>query len=88
MSEGISLWQLQDLGVLIEKVLTTPDVEIKGRDGKPLTWEVANLYTINSYFVEPLTWKELCTLTCHILGRSQHAYSMPINPHGQTKMDQ
>ena len=84
-SEGISLQQLRDLGGLIKNVLTMPEVEIKDRDGKPQTWDIANLYVINSYFVEPLTWKELSMLIIHITGRLQHAYSMPINLMGRQK---
>ena len=72
-SAGISLQQLQDLGVLIKKVLATPEVEIKDRKEEPQTWDIINLYVINSYFVEPLTWKELSKLMYPIIGRLHHA---------------
>ena len=56
---GISLLQLQDLGQLIKTVLSARGVQIEDRTGKPQTWSIVNLYVINKYFVEPLTWKEL-----------------------------
>ena len=71
LREGISLQQLKELGTFIETVLATPDVEIKDRKGAPQTWEMVNLYVINSFFVVPLTWKDHCTVhvdTCSVIG--------------------
>ena len=59
---AISIKQLDELGELLEQVLSAPGVVITNRDNKqPVTRDTINMYHINDFFVKPLTEEAQCS---------------------------